>query len=93
MCSLPYWIIEGFILITALTFFYNSLIIYRERSQSSPSELEDSVSYGTSPNSTIKNHETKLILNSSFAGILSGFGLGGGIILVPLYRDLGLNPV
>lgn len=27
------------------------------------------------------------------AGIFSGFGLGGGIFLVPLYRSLKLNPL
>ena len=31
--------------------------------------------------------------NSLGAGMFSGFGLGGGIFLVPLFRQLGLNPL
>lgn len=29
--------------------------------------------------------------NSVMAGIFSGFGLGGGLFLVPMYKSLGCN--
>jgi uncharacterized membrane protein YfcA len=34
-----------------------------------------------------------LIKKSILAGIFSGFGLGGGLFLVPMYRELGCNPL
>ena len=43
--------------------------------------------------SVFDDNDGKLITNSAFAGVLSGLGLGGGIILVPLYNELGLSPV
>lgn len=34
-----------------------------------------------------------MILKSVGAGIFSGFGLGGGVFLVPMYRNLGCKPL
>ena len=34
-----------------------------------------------------------MIVSSVGAGILSGFGLGGGVLLVPMYRKLGCKPL
>lgn len=34
-----------------------------------------------------------LIKSSIGAGIFSGFGLGGGVFLIPMFRMLGLNAV
>ena len=34
-----------------------------------------------------------MIKNSIGAGIFSGFGLGGGVFLIPMFRMLGLNAV
>jgi uncharacterized membrane protein YfcA len=31
--------------------------------------------------------------NSVLAGLYSGFGLGGGLFLVPMYKNLGLDPL
>lgn len=30
---------------------------------------------------------------SLVAGILSGFGIGGGMVLVPMYRSMGMKPL
>ena len=32
-------------------------------------------------------------MNSMGAGLLSGFGMGGGIFFIPMFRLLGLSPV
>ena len=34
-----------------------------------------------------------MVLKAMLAGVISGFGLGGGIILVPTLRGIGLNPL
>lgn len=34
-----------------------------------------------------------MVQKSIMAGIFSGFGLGGGIFLVPMYRNLGCKPL
>lgn len=41
----------------------------------------------------IDKNSTLLIKNSLGAGMLGGLGLGGGILLVPLYRSLNTTPV
>lgn len=41
----------------------------------------------------IAHHENMLLRDSLGAGIFSGLGLGGGIFLVPLYRQLKLTPL
>ena len=41
----------------------------------------------------ISENQELFFRNSIGAGIFSGFGLGGGIFLVPLFRTLGLNPL
>jgi uncharacterized membrane protein YfcA len=34
-----------------------------------------------------------IIRGSVLGGLYSGFGLGGGLFLVPMYKSLGLNPL
>ncbi len=34
-----------------------------------------------------------IISNSALGGLYSGFGLGGGLFLVPMYKSLGLDPL
>ena len=34
-----------------------------------------------------------MLVNSLGAGVVGGLGLGGGVLLVPLYRSLGLSAV
>lgn len=41
----------------------------------------------------ISQNENMLLRDSLGAGIFSGLGLGGGIFLVPLYRQLKLSPL
>lgn len=35
----------------------------------------------------------EIIKGSALGGLYSGFGLGGGLFLVPMYKSLGLNPL
>jgi uncharacterized membrane protein YfcA len=41
----------------------------------------------------IEDNRFWIIEKSFCAGVFSGFGLGGGIFLVPMYRHLKLNPL
>ena len=34
-----------------------------------------------------------MIKGSLLGGLYSGFGLGGGLFLVPMYKSMGLNPL
>lgn len=43
--------------------------------------------------SMIEKNFKDIIYYSIMAGIFSGFGLGGGLFLVPMYRALGCQPL
>ena len=38
-------------------------------------------------------HMKDIAYYSIMAGVFSGFGLGGGLFLVPMYRALGCQPL
>jgi len=86
VCSPLYWIINAAIIVLALTFFVSYLFIRREEQAQVSGDNALTME-------NIESHERMLITNSIGAGLISGLGLGGGILIVPLYRELGLTTV
>jgi hypothetical protein len=88
-CSSMYWVLELCIFALAVWFYrYNkeSLDFWTAPTITLGEELFDRVDF-------LEENKGELIQKGFGAGIFSGFGLGGGVFLVPLFRHLRLNPL
>lgn len=88
-CSFGYWMLE--IAIFAMAFWFykfnkKSLDEWTAPTITLGEELFERIDF-------LEENKAELIQKGICAGIFSGFGLGGGIFLVPLYRQLKLNPL
>lgn len=87
-CSLLFWFLYLFSFLFMLLFSYRHYQIMKRMHAPGAEEL------------LAEEHENKieanigtLIGNSLGAGVFSGFGLGGGMFLIPMFRQLGCNPL
>ena len=88
-CSLGYWVLEVLIFLMAFWFYRfnkSSLELWTAPKITLGEELFER-------QNLLEEHKMEVIQKAIGAGIFSGFGLGGGIFLVPLFRLLGLNPL
>ena len=88
-CSLGYWVLEVLIFLMAFWFYRfnkSSLELWTAPKITLGEELFER-------QNLLEEHKMEIIQKAIGAGIFSGFGLGGGIFLVPLFRFLGLNPL
>lgn len=101
-CSFGYWTVFVLSFLTMIAYAYRNIQIlktwyplqqqkvdeYKKQSQqqvSSPTKICDINNFD--------EHVKQVVQMSIGAGILSGFGLGGGVFLVPMYRSLGCKPL
>ena len=89
-CSTMFWCL--FI----SSFFIFALLAYRNlkisRSWFAPTQRLDE-ELKEIPKNVIEEHLGELVQKSMGAGVISGFGLGGGIFLVSMYRNMGCTPL
>jgi uncharacterized membrane protein YfcA len=82
-CSLSYWFVE--LLIFAVVFFFGNWNIKLVRSWQ---EKEVLLVDGNKTSEALTDESIRNIVKGSvLGGLYSGFGLGGGIFLVPMYKN------
>lgn len=89
-CSFTYWLLEACIFFAVYVFgrwFVNTIV----GSQEKEVMLIKDDAQRSQP---LDDGAIRQIVNYSvLAGLYSGFGLGGGLFLVPMYKNLGLDPL
>lgn len=88
-CSFAYWFIELLIFVAVYLFGRWHINLVR-----SWQEKEVMLVDGHNRSEPLNEDAiSNIIKGSVLGGLYSGFGLGGGLFLVPMYKNLGLNPL
>lgn len=105
-CSWGYWLLFIFSFLVTLCYTYRNIQIFKSwhhNPKYNPLEnnLETSLNKEALANvptseedaQKVEGHIRDIVLMSVTAGVWTGFGLGGGVFLVPMYRGLGCKPL
>ena len=85
-CSFLFWFLYVLSFLLMLTFSYRHYRIMRAAHAPPEGLLEEH-------ENRVEAHIGTLVRSSLSAGVFSGFGLGGGMFLIPMFRQLGCSPL
>ena len=91
-CSFSFWLFyfASFLLVAAFSYSNMRTLKIWMAPEAPNFQLKESIGDAENP---IEKNIVTIIGYSSMAGVFSGFGLGGGLFLVPMYRSLGCSPL